>query len=35
MGGVEMTRPDGTTLIWRGTGDKPFMQELIGWLLAD
>lgn len=35
MGGVEVKRPDGNTLVWRGKDDKQFMQELISWMLED
>ncbi len=33
MGGVEMTMPNGMSIIWRGKDDQVFMQELIEWLL--
>jgi hypothetical protein len=33
LGGVENTRPDGSTVVWAGKDNKQFMQELIGWML--
>lgn len=33
MGGVVMTRPDGSIVRWSGKDDKQFMQELIEWML--
>lgn len=33
MGGVEMKRRNGESIIWSGKDDKLFMQELIAWML--
>lgn len=35
MGGVEMKRPNGESIIWSGKDDKQFMQELIAWMLEN
>jgi hypothetical protein len=33
LGGVENTRPDGSTVTWAGKDNKQFMLELIEWML--
>jgi hypothetical protein len=33
LGGVETTRPDGSSSTWAGKDNRQFMQELIEWLL--
>lgn len=35
IGGVEFTRPDGTTIVWKGKDNYQFMNELIAWMLND
>lgn len=35
MGGVEMSLPNGMTIIWHGKDDQIFIQELIEWMLVN